>query len=90
MATNRKLIAVIVLGLLTIINCLGVRLGTLVQSGLTVLKILAIAGLVGSGWVFAAVGYVDRVQGAQTVDGLVGSDQQPLGLQAPGEGDDVL
>jgi APA family basic amino acid/polyamine antiporter len=38
--------AVAVLALLTLINCLGVRSGSNVQSGLMVLKILAIAALV--------------------------------------------
>lgn len=43
------LIATLALGLLTIINCLGVRLGSTVQSTLMVLKIFAIAVLVGCG-----------------------------------------
>ena len=38
--------AVAVLALLTVINCFGVRSGSNVQSGLMVLKILAIAALV--------------------------------------------
>jgi len=41
-----KLLAIVALALLTLVNCLGVRLGTAVQSGLTLLKMLAIAGLV--------------------------------------------
>lgn len=41
------------LALLTAINCLGVRAGSNVQSGLMVLKILAIASLVLCGLVFA-------------------------------------
>lgn len=41
-----KLVAVAALGLLTLVNCLGVRAGTAVQSFLTVLKMGAIAGLV--------------------------------------------
>jgi APA family basic amino acid/polyamine antiporter len=43
---NTGVVAVTALGLLTIINCLGVRAGSTVQSILMVLKILAIAGLV--------------------------------------------
>ncbi|HLW43462.1 MAG TPA: amino acid permease, partial [Candidatus Acidoferrales bacterium] len=43
------LIATLALGLLTIINCLGVRVGSTVQSTLMVLKIFAIAALVGCG-----------------------------------------
>lgn len=46
-------LAVIALAGLTVINCLGVKLGTLVQSLLTVLKMLAIGGLVLAGWLLA-------------------------------------
>jgi len=42
-------VGAIALGALTIINCLGVRAGSTVQSALMVLKILAIAGLIGVG-----------------------------------------
>jgi APA family basic amino acid/polyamine antiporter len=48
-----NLLAVGVLALLTVINCLGVRSGSNVQSGLMVLKILAIAALVVIGLLFA-------------------------------------
>lgn len=47
-------VAVAALALLTVINCLGVRAGGTVQSVLMVLKIGAIAMLVGAGWLFAA------------------------------------
>lgn len=46
-------VAVAVLALLTVINCLGVRSGSNVQSGLMVLKILAIVVLVLAGLIFA-------------------------------------
>jgi APA family basic amino acid/polyamine antiporter len=46
-------VAVVTLALLTVINCLGVRSGSNVQSALMVLKIAAIAALVGLGWWFA-------------------------------------
>lgn len=46
-------VAVGVLALLTLINCLGVRSGSNVQSGLMVLKILAIGALVIVGLLFA-------------------------------------
>lgn len=46
-------LAAIVLALLTVINCLGVRAGSTVQSILMVLKILAIAMLVVCGFIFA-------------------------------------
>jgi basic amino acid/polyamine antiporter, APA family len=42
-------VAALVLGGLTLVNCLGVRAGTAVQSTLMVLKILAIVGLVACG-----------------------------------------
>jgi APA family basic amino acid/polyamine antiporter len=46
-------IAVAVLALLTLINCLGVRSGSNVQSGLMLLKILAIGALVAAGSLLA-------------------------------------
>ena len=46
-------VALGVLALLTLINCMGVRSGSNVQSGLMVLKILAIAVLVIAGLLFA-------------------------------------
>src|SRR3982750_2653185 len=45
-----SVVAVAVLALLTLINCLGVRSGSNVQSGLMVLKILAISALVLAGF----------------------------------------
>ena len=48
-----SVVAVVVLAALTVINCLGVRSGSNVQSGLMLLKILAIAGLVVGGLLFA-------------------------------------
>lgn len=42
-------VAALALGALTLINCLGVRAGSSVQSALMVLKILAIAALIGAG-----------------------------------------
>ncbi len=42
-------VAALALGVLTIINCLGVRAGSSVQNGLMVLKILALAALVFGG-----------------------------------------
>lgn len=48
-----SVVAVGVLALLTLINCMGVRSGSNVQSGLMVLKILAIAALVFAGLLLA-------------------------------------
>ncbi|HEY6190284.1 MAG TPA: amino acid permease [Pyrinomonadaceae bacterium] len=47
-------VAALALGLLTLINCFGVRAGSSVQSGLMVLKILAIAMLILCGLFFVA------------------------------------
>ncbi|HEV2764807.1 MAG TPA: amino acid permease [Pyrinomonadaceae bacterium] len=46
-------VAALALGLLTLVNCLGVRAGSGVQNALMVLKILALAALVVGGLVFA-------------------------------------
>lgn len=46
-------VAVGTLGILTLVNCFGVRSGSNVQSALMVLKILAIAALVLVGWLLA-------------------------------------
>lgn len=43
-------VAATALSLLTVINCFGVRAGSAVQSALMVMKILALAALVGCGW----------------------------------------
>src|SRR5215467_10810846 len=51
---STKLLAALVLATLTVINCLGVRAGSTVQSILMVLKIVAIAMLVVCGFLFAA------------------------------------
>jgi APA family basic amino acid/polyamine antiporter len=46
---SERIIVILTLVVLTIINCLGVKLGSRVQSLLMVLKIAAIAGLIGVG-----------------------------------------
>ena len=46
---SERMVAVVVLAVLTLINCLGVKLGSRVQSGLMVLKIVAIGGLIAAG-----------------------------------------
>jgi basic amino acid/polyamine antiporter, APA family len=47
-------LAALALGGLTVINCLGVRQGSAVQSALMVMKILAIAALVACGWLLVS------------------------------------
>jgi APA family basic amino acid/polyamine antiporter len=49
---SASVIASLALGLLTIVNCLGVRAGSSVQNALMALKIVAIAVLVGCGMFF--------------------------------------
>ncbi|HEX8839466.1 MAG TPA: amino acid permease [Sphingomicrobium sp.] len=53
LSVSDSLVAVVTLSLLTLINCFGVRSGSNVQSGLMVLKILAIGALVLIGWLVA-------------------------------------
>jgi APA family basic amino acid/polyamine antiporter len=48
-----SVVAVATLAILTLVNCFGVRSGSNVQSGLMVLKILAIGALVMVGWLIA-------------------------------------
>jgi len=59
-------LAAITLALLAGINCLGVRAGSTVQSGLMVLKIVAILGLVAGGAWFVGAGGRDAAAGAAT------------------------
>ncbi|MEK6410959.1 MAG: amino acid permease [Acidobacteriota bacterium] len=49
LAIGDWVVAAVALGALTLINCLGVRAGSSVQNALMVLKIVAIAGLIGAG-----------------------------------------
>ncbi len=58
-------LAAVALGGLAVVNCLGVRAGTTVQSALMVLKIVAILGLVAGGALFSA-GVVGGGGGAGT------------------------
>jgi APA family basic amino acid/polyamine antiporter len=51
--TSEPGVAVVALAILTLLNCLGVRTGSTVQSALMVMKIGAIALLVGAGFFFA-------------------------------------
>src|SRR3954454_8266958 len=55
-----SVVAVAAMLLLTVVNCLGVKLGTKVQSGLTVLKIGAIVALVVFGFALAPAAKVVR------------------------------
>lgn len=50
--TSERLVAVLTIAALTVINCLGVKFGSRVQSALMVLKIAAIAFLVVAGYLY--------------------------------------
>ncbi|HEX6200059.1 MAG TPA: amino acid permease [Thermoanaerobaculia bacterium] len=70
-------VAALALGALALVNCLGVGVGSRVQSGLMVLKILAILALVGGGgWFLARTG----AGAAAPAEGVPGPS--PLGLAA--------
>lgn len=51
LAVPEQAVAAITLGLLTVINCFGIRAGSNVQSGLMLTKLGAIALLIGAGWI---------------------------------------
>lgn len=50
-AVPEQVIAAIALGILTLINCFGIRAGSNVQSALMLTKLGAIAMLIGAGWI---------------------------------------
>jgi APA family basic amino acid/polyamine antiporter len=65
-----NVVAVSALALLTLINCLGVRSGSNVQSALMVLKIAAIAMLVIVGWWFAPVSVATSAASVEPSTGI--------------------
>ena len=69
LAVPDSIVAVAVLALLTIINCFGVRSGSNVQSGLMVLKIMAIAALVVVG-LMAPAGPVSTARSVAGISGV--------------------
>jgi APA family basic amino acid/polyamine antiporter len=74
-------VAVAVLALLTLINCMGVRSGSNVQSVLMLLKIGAIAVLVGAGLLFApaAAAHVEaRSLGSVSTVAAIGAAMTPV------------
>jgi APA family basic amino acid/polyamine antiporter len=54
LAIPEQAVAAIALGLLTVINCFGIRAGSNVQSALMLTKLGAIALLIGAGWILLA------------------------------------
>jgi APA family basic amino acid/polyamine antiporter len=76
-----SLVAVAVLALLTVINCLGVRSGSNVQSGLMLLKILAIGGLVLAGLTLAPTSTGERgpeYSGSLSTFAAIGAAMTPV------------
>jgi APA family basic amino acid/polyamine antiporter len=74
-------VAVAVLALLTLINCLGVRSGSNVQSALMLLKIGAIAVLVGAGFWLAPANSLQpptALTGSMSTLGAVGAAMTPV------------
>jgi len=74
-------VAVAVLALLTLINCMGVRSGSNVQSGLMVLKILAIAVLVLAGALLAPASVStprSAVPGSMSTLAAIGAAMTPV------------
>ncbi len=71
-------VAVAVMALLTLINCLGVRSGSNVQSALMLLKIGAIGALIAAGFWFAPASPAPSVTGSATGFAAVGAALTPV------------
>src|SRR5205823_2503273 len=70
LAVPEQAIAAMTLGILTMINCLGIRSGSNVQSALMLTKIVAIVMLIGVGWFVARPVITDStVSGAAAMNG---------------------
>jgi APA family basic amino acid/polyamine antiporter len=59
LAVPEQAIAAVTLGVLTVINCFGIRSGSNVQSALMLMKLAAIALLIGVGWFVAGPAVAD-------------------------------
>src|SRR5262249_54679617 len=66
-----QVIAASTLGILTIINCFGVRAGTNAQNALMLTKLAAIAMLIGVGWIMVTP-HTALPSGAQPSAGMTG------------------
>src|SRR5205814_825563 len=70
LAVPEQAVAAMTLGILTLINCLGIRSGSNVQSALMLTKLIAIALLIGVGWFIAGPVTTDStVSGSATLNG---------------------
>jgi APA family basic amino acid/polyamine antiporter len=78
---GEDVVAVSVLGLLTLINCMGVRSGSNVQSALMLLKIGAIGALVLAGFLFAPAGATQpqsMISGSVSTLAAIGAAMTPV------------
>jgi APA family basic amino acid/polyamine antiporter len=80
LAVPEQVIAAIALGLLTLINCFGIRAGSNVQSALMLTKLGAIAMLIGVGWIL--LGPVQPELAANLPASASGPDNAWKGLAA--------
>jgi APA family basic amino acid/polyamine antiporter len=64
LAVPEQLVAALTLGVLTVINCLGIRAGSNVQSALMLTKLGTIAALIGVGWMMVSPAATDLTTGA--------------------------
>jgi APA family basic amino acid/polyamine antiporter len=64
LAVPEQVVAAVTLGVLTLVNCLGIRSGSNVQSALMLTKLGAIALLIGVGWIVASPATADSVVNA--------------------------
>jgi APA family basic amino acid/polyamine antiporter len=79
-AVPEQVIAAIALGMLTLVNCFGIRAGSNVQSALMLTKLGAIAMLIGAGWIL--VGPATPDVGANLSANVTSPDNPWKGLAA--------
>jgi APA family basic amino acid/polyamine antiporter len=63
LALPEQVVAALTLGVLTVVNCLGIRAGSNVQSALMLTKLGAIALLIGVGWMMVSPASADLTTG---------------------------
>jgi APA family basic amino acid/polyamine antiporter len=78
LAVPEQVIAALTLGVLTVINCMGIRSGSNVQSALMLTKLGAIALLIGVGWMMVSPATPDLTTTVATGAGTTGGAWQGL------------
>jgi APA family basic amino acid/polyamine antiporter len=78
LAVPEQVIAALTLGVLTVINCMGIRSGSNVQSALMLTKLGAIALLIGVGWMMVSPAAPDLTTTVATGAGTTGGVWQGL------------